>query len=302
MTLHKSDCVCIIGTGESVKTKKCLIEKLYVEESFDEWVYRVGIYLTDDDQYCVILDYNFESSFVDRLIENGEPMANEGFAIISENEAKILINKFEQLKNIYEENLFLEETTELNEEFDEFNKIMNALIEISPYPVFFESTISKTLGSCVYRMPCITVCNNQSQFDIMNTTLHEIAHAWLHKNRVRNGIKNKDLEFEADFVAAWVLKKLGFSTQRCYFNIWCSSFIHEIELSDIELVECLKEFAGNLAMLIREKMENVSSINNGNYYAPEYIKLGLNSNKKLLDIIMNDISPKIPCYDDEEIE
>lgn len=271
--------------------KKCIIERILVTHVM-EWAYRVSICLDSNDKYCVALLSNWKSNFSFDLVDAGYDLPSNGIYFIDKCEADKLINKLSSLKAFDDVLNNIDDTT--------FNSYMNALVAISPLPITFASYIDRNIGYC--DKTDIVVSTNNSKIQILQTTIHEIAHALLKHCDIRNEDNKKKQEFEVEFVSLYVLAEYDLftscklDTERETINAislvsMLSSDYEFIRIKKKEKDDILNNVINTSEMIIKmvnEFLSNPTPIPETPAWSPTGLyRLTPEDNDKLLDIIIN---------------
>ncbi len=120
----------------------------------------------------------------------------------------------------------------------EYEHLMSALQKISPYPVSFEPIEGSANGYCSHRRQCIVIREGVSQEQAIKTTVHEIAHALLHKPDIERD--SQAFEVQAESVAYIVCQHFGIDSSQYSFGYvagWSGSVQLEVLEQSLTVIQ-----------------------------------------------------------------
>ena len=309
----------------SISEAKCLISRRYHEFVYtqktitaDSWVFDLGVFVTPSKRYYCALGRNWYalSMELEGLIDQGLPV--DGFFEITEQGAEELISELSSLGTIYVDNCSEEQ----------FQKLCEALEKISPVPIHYsthedydqEERVSE-MGHYRLDKQHIQLITQNTKYGFLFAFIHEIVHAKL-------DLDNKKLDFVAieelicNDVASNVLTR--FELYRVNKEIFdsdipmnLSSLLGEFLNDQVSLDrftpeerECfannIEEIENTITLLsdsIFDELQNAlkdSSETKSTVELDGRLILSPEDNKKLYEIIVNQIIHRIPCDEPEE--
>lgn len=146
----------------------------------------------------------------------------------------------------------------LNDGVDDFEKMRDVLIAISPVPISFEEISGTANGYFSPSGQCIVVRNDMSELQTIKTMIHEIAHATLGHGGKEDKWDRETKEVQAESVAYWVAQMMGLDTSEYSFG-YISGWSKDREVSELkENLDLIKTTADKItADLERELSKNV---------------------------------------------
>ncbi|MEA5135585.1 MAG: ArdC-like ssDNA-binding domain-containing protein [Candidatus Fimivivens sp.] len=120
----------------------------------------------------------------------------------------------------------------------EYERMMAALKKISPYPITFEPIEGSANGYCSHRRQCIVIREGVSQEQAIKTTVHEIAHALLHKPDIERD--SQAFEVQAESVAYIVCQHFGIDSSQYSFGYvagWSGSVQLEVLEQSLTVIQ-----------------------------------------------------------------
>lgn len=120
----------------------------------------------------------------------------------------------------------------------EYERMMAALQKISPYPISFQPIEGSANGYCSHRRQCIVIREGVSQEQAIKTTVHEIAHALLHKPDIERD--SQAFEVQAESVAYIVCQHFGIDSSQYSFGYvagWSGSVQLEVLEQSLTVIQ-----------------------------------------------------------------
>ena len=120
----------------------------------------------------------------------------------------------------------------------EYERLMAALQKISPYPISFEPIEGSANGYCSYQKQRIVIREDVSQEQAIKTTVHEIAHALLHKPDIERDSQAFDVQAES--VAYIVCQHFGIDSSQYSFGYvagWSGSVQLEVLEQSLTVIQ-----------------------------------------------------------------
>lgn len=110
--------------------------------------------------------------------------------------------------------------SELKGDVPEYDRLLSAILSVSPCPVVYEEIESTTNGYYVPSECRIAIRNGMSQLQTIKTLIHEIAHAMLHNPEAakEREINRETKEIEAESTAFIISTFLGLDTSEYSFE------------------------------------------------------------------------------------
>lgn len=162
---------------------------------------------------------------------------------------------------------------ELDGSVETYNSLMDALKEVSPYPIEFEAIKGGTRGYCDPVKQKIAIKEGMSEAQTIKTAIHEITHADLHAPELNLSLAEKTdrntKEVEAESTAFVVCSHYGIDTSDYSFG-YLASWSSDKELKELQnSLETIQKQAGELidridtrlAELQTEQLISIDNIN-----------------------------------------
>lgn len=127
----------------------------------------------------------------------------------------------------------------IDDPIDHFDEIMDALKQVSPYPIDLQPIPGSTNGYCDYINERIVVDINNPPAQQIKTAIHEIAHATMHATAVQKKFSTDKLqdrstvEVEAESIAFIVSAHYGLDTSDYSFG-YVASWSKDKELKELQ--------------------------------------------------------------------
>ena len=148
---------------------------------------------------------------------------------------------------------------ELNGDVQGFDRMLNALKDIAPYPVEFEKITTGAKGYFSDTEKRIVLNKGMSELQTIKTFVHETAHALLHSKAAMDEdviIDRRTKEVEAESIAFAVCKKYDLNTDDYSFG-YIAGWSSGKETSELrESLERIKDTADKMITQIDEYLEN----------------------------------------------
>lgn len=116
---------------------------------------------------------------------------------------------------------------ELEGDVSRFDTYINALKDLTDYPIEYANDLNGANGICSYEDKKIYIRNGMSQAQQLKTIVHEIAHYMRHNGSTKS---RKEKEIEAESVAYVVCQNIGLDTSDYsfgYIGSWSAELEHE---------------------------------------------------------------------------
>ena len=141
---------------------------------------------------------------------------------------------------------------------EDFEKMKDILIAISPVPISFEDITGGANGYFSPATQSIVVKEGMSELQTIKTMIHEIAHATLGHGGKDDKWDRETKEVQAESVAYWVTQMVGLDTSDYSFG-YISGWSKDREVSELkENLDLIKTTADKIsADLERELSKNV---------------------------------------------
>lgn len=264
-------------------------DERFLTRTFDmlevAWCLHIGIYKSSDQIY-LSLEPNLHSSEWSSMLENGI-FLNLGITRISEDKAYELYNKLSQMGANFSSGIV-----------PNFEIIIGALTSIIPCQIRFLPLLSAG-GYYEQETENIVIGNNQGQLDILFALIHEYTHYLLRDydyHREINTIKDyitDGQEFICNIVAAVVCNDLLHKSMMVPFE----ETKEKNEQVTTNILEVIDQYSKKIINQYREvdcsKVKPVEI-----QVRPGLIALPKDENKRLFEIILNEISPVMPVEEE----
>ena len=136
-----------------------------------------------------------------------------------------------------------------------FDTLRDALIRISPVPVFFEKISGGANGYFSPSDMKIVIKKDLPEMQMIKTMIHEIAHASLGHGSKEDKWDRKTKELQAESVAYWVSQMIGIDTADYSFG-YISGWSQDKDASDLkENIGIIKEAADRISTLLEEALK-----------------------------------------------
>ena len=154
---------------------------------------------------------------------------------------------------------------ELTGDVENYLEFFEALKQVAPFPVSFETITSGAKGYCNYQEQRIAINEGMAEIQNVKTTIHEITHATLHnyyaekeKNIVPENRKDRRTrEVEAESVAYTVCQHYGINTADYSFG-YIAGWSSDRETKELKAsLATIRETAANLITSIDEKYQEL---------------------------------------------
>lgn len=309
----------------SISEAKCLISRRYHEVACTQkevvaysWVFDLGVFATPSKRYFCELALNWYASSVDleALMDQGLPIC--GFFEMTEKDAENLIAELSSLNSGYVDNCSEEQ----------FQKLCESLVKISPVPVNYityegydSAENPHVLGKYRLDKKRIELVTQNTKYGFLFAFIHEIVHAKL-------DLDNRKPDFVA--IEEWICNEVAVDvlSRQKIFRLRKELVGADIPLNQaIFFVECLntqetinrftyeegqyytnhgEEIEKTITLLsdsifveLQSALKDSSETKSAVELDGRYI-LSPEDNKKLYEIIVNQIIPRIPCDEPEE--
>lgn len=137
--------------------------------------------------------------------------------------------------------------TMLSDGVEDFNKIKDVLIEISPVPISFEEIRGGANGYFSPASQSIVVKKGMSELQTIKTMIHEIAHATLGHGSKEDKWDRETKEVQAESVAYWVTQMIGLDTSDYSFG-YISGWSKDREVTELkENLDLIKTTADKIS-------------------------------------------------------
>ena len=141
----------------------------------------------------------------------------------------------------------------LTEQVEDYERLREILMEISPVPVAFEPIRGGANGFYSPVEERIVVKQDLPQLQTIKTMIHEIAHATLRHGSREKKWDRETKEVQAESVAYWVTQLLGMDTSD-YSFYYIGGWSRTKEIPELkELLELIKATAGQMSCQKRLK-------------------------------------------------
>ena len=150
-------------------------------------------------------------------------------------------------------------TSQLFEKVDNFESLMNLLIELAPCKVKFENIQEAgTYGYYDSVNNYIAVKNGIGETQAVNTLIHEISHAVMHNRKIQGleNITKEDREIQAESVAYIISNYLGLETSDYSFGYVASFVGNKEKIENFQKNLKIIQFCANALI---EKLEKLAS-------------------------------------------
>ena len=150
-------------------------------------------------------------------------------------------------------------TTRLEAGVEDYEKLKEVLISISPVPVSFEEVPGSANGFYSPTEMRIVVQEGMPELQTIKTMLHEIAHATYGHGSKEDKWDKQSKEIQAESTAFWVAGMLGLDTGDYSFG-YITGWSKDREVSELkENLELIKNTANELVTKIDEKLAELET-------------------------------------------
>lgn len=137
---------------------------------------------------------------------------------------------------------------------EDFERIRDVLIAVSPVPISFETIIGGANGYFSPASQRIVVRDDISELQTIKTMIHEIAHATLGHGGKEDKWDRETKEVQAESVAFWVTQMLGLDTSDYSFG-YISGWSKDKEVTELkENLELIKTTADKISSAIENEL------------------------------------------------
>ena len=144
---------------------------------------------------------------------------------------------------------------QLNDGVDDFERIKEALIAISPVPVLFEDIPGSANGYYAPDAGKIVVQIGMGQLQTIKTMIHEISHATYGHGSKDDKLDKESREVQAESTACWVAGMLGLDTSDYSFG-YIAGWSKNKEISELkDNLSLIKQTADGLVSKIEDYMK-----------------------------------------------
>lgn len=148
--------------------------------------------------------------------------------------------------------------TRLEDSVDDYARLKEALIAVSPVPITFEDVPGEANGYFSPTQMRIVVQEGMPELQTIKTMLHEIGHATLGHGGKEDKWDRETHEVQAESIAYWVSGMLNLDTSDYSFG-YISGWSKDREMSELkENLELIKNTANDLATRIDEQLLKMS--------------------------------------------
>ena len=145
--------------------------------------------------------------------------------------------------------------TRLEESVEDYERLKNILVSVSPVPVSFEEVPGEANGFYSPTEMRIVVQDGMPELQTIKTMLHEIAHATYGHGGKDDKWDKESREIQAESTAFWVAGMLGLDTGDYSFG-YITGWSKDREVSELkENLELIKNTANDLVTKIEEKLK-----------------------------------------------
>lgn len=148
--------------------------------------------------------------------------------------------------------------TRLEDSVDDYVRLKEALIAVSPVPITFEDVPGEANGYFSPTQMRIVVQEGMPELQTIKTMLHEIGHATLGHGGKEDKWDRETHEVQAESIAYWVSGMLNLDTSDYSFG-YISGWSKDREMSELkENLELIKNTANDLTTRIDEQLLKMS--------------------------------------------
>ena len=144
---------------------------------------------------------------------------------------------------------------QLNDGVEDFEKLKDALMAVSPVPISFEDIPGSANGYYAPQSGKIVVQSDMSQLQTIKTMIHEIAHAKLGHGGEDDKWDKESKEVQAESPAFWVAGMLGLDTSDYSFG-YIAGWSKDREITELkENLDLIKRTADSLVAKVDEYLK-----------------------------------------------
>lgn len=144
---------------------------------------------------------------------------------------------------------------QLNDGVEDFEKLKDALMAVSPVPISFEDIPGSANGYYAPQSGKIVVQSDMSQLQTIKTMIHEIAHATLGHGGEDDKWDKESKEVQAESTAFWVAGMLGLDTSDYSFG-YIAGWSKDREITELkENLDLIKRTADGLVSKIDDYLK-----------------------------------------------
>ena len=154
--------------------------------------------------------------------------------------------------------------SELHGSVQNYDTILNAVLELAPVPVIIREPDGDARGCYVHSERRIYLNRGMSQIDTISILIHETAHAMLHALPVKDGVvvgrpeKNRQTrEVEAESIAYVVCQHFGIETGDSSFA-YITGWSKDKELDELKAsLDCISKTSAKMIDEIEAKLPDL---------------------------------------------
>ncbi len=144
---------------------------------------------------------------------------------------------------------------QLNDGVEDFEKLKDALMAVSPVPISFEDIPGSANGYYAPKSEKIVVQSDMSQLQTIKTMIHEIAHATLGHGGEDDKWDKESKEVQAESTAFWVAGMLGLDTSDYSFG-YIAGWSKDREITELkENLDLIKRTADGLVSKVDDYLK-----------------------------------------------
>lgn len=144
---------------------------------------------------------------------------------------------------------------QLNDGVEDFEKLKDALMAVSPVPISFEDIPGSANGYYAPQSGKIVVQSDMSQLQTIKTMIHEIAHATLGHGGEDDKWDKESKEVQAESTAFWVAGMLGLDTSDYSFG-YIAGWSKDREITELkENLDLIKRTADGLVSKVDDYLK-----------------------------------------------
>lgn len=144
---------------------------------------------------------------------------------------------------------------QLNDGVEDFEKLKDALMAVSPVPISFEDIPGSANGYYAPQSGKIVVQSDMSQLQTIKTMIHEIAHATLGHGGEDDKWDKESKEVQAESTAFWVAGMLGLDTSDYSFG-YIVGWSKDREITELkENLDLIKRTADGLVSKVDDYLK-----------------------------------------------
>lgn len=147
--------------------------------------------------------------------------------------------------------------TMLDVEVDGYDMLKEAVVEISPVPIFFENFDGQANGFYSPSEQKIVVKDNMPELQTIKTMLHEIGHATLKHGSKEDKWDRETHEVQAESIAFWCASLLGLDTSDYSFG-YISGWSKDKEVTELkENLDLIKTTADKISSDLEQELAKI---------------------------------------------